>query len=556
MPKFYNRDVEELAKQLAISPRRLRVEQLHGVERLLGLIEQDHAYPYELVCYHITGYRKRGTTQTSHSIPGKALIGDLVSLGETITRSSGLMVTDLGETSYTQEEVAQKLEISTKTVRRWRSQGLMGIRAVYHDGVNRLAFLERTLERFVKQQSALIHKGAAFSQLTEVEREGMVQRARQLVAHQPLKLHTVARILAEETGRAVETIRYTLRRFDAAHQDQAVFASHGYLGGCQLYEAMWHCCEAGDTPETIASAFECSVEDTHEALRVVQVELWRKLRWESYHCELFDAPNADALILDAPEPVGDDTRPVRVPTDLPAYLQSLYRTPLFTTEQEHDIFRRYNYLKFKIAKQLAELSTEKVSAEPFEQLRLLIETADGVKQRIIQANLRLVVSIAKKHTTFNGQFFEVISDGNMSLVRAVERFDFMRGVKFSTYATWAIVKNYARSIPEQRYQNARYITGQDEMLEAAPDRSEAAPIQSDKVKVRSMLDEAMTELSEREREIIIGHFGLVEGHEKMTLEQLGNRFGVTKERVRQIERKALGRLKEVLAPSIVDTLSG
>ena len=139
-------------------------------------------------------------------------------------------------------------------------------------------------------------------------------------------------------------------------------------------------------------------------------------------------------------------------------------------------------------------------------------------------------------------------------MRAVERFDYSRGTKFSTYASWAIMKNYARSIPEQHYHCSRYVTGREEILDATADHRPAPASESDRQRVRELIAAGMSELTEREREIVSGHFGLGNKSGALTLEQLGKRFGVTKERIRQIERRALTRLREVLGPSLADAL--
>ena len=225
MPKFFNSDLADLTHQLTLSPRRLRVQQLHGIETLLDIVESDKAYPYDFVCFHITKYRKRGEPTTGSSIPGKALIGDLVTMCEVLSRKANLAVGEFTESLLSHAELAKELSVSTKTVRRWRDRGLMGLRAVCKDGVNRLVFCRSTVDRFVRQHKALVSKGAAFRQLTRAERERIIARARELVSHKPLKLHAAAKLIAEEMGRAVETVRYTLRRFDAAAGASALFGN-------------------------------------------------------------------------------------------------------------------------------------------------------------------------------------------------------------------------------------------------------------------------------------------------------------------------------------------
>ena len=554
MPKFFNSDMADLAHQLTLSPRRLRVGQIRGIEELLGLIDADRAYPFEFVCFHITQYRKRAST-TGYSIPGKALVSDLVIMAEVISRKANVPVADLREAYETHQQLAEELKVSTKTIRRWRDRGLMGIRVVFEDGVSRLAFLRRTIDRFKEQHRDIVAKGASFTQLTSSERDSITQRARELLAQRSLKLHAAAKMIAEETGRAVETVRYTLRRYDEANPKTTLFASGGQATFCERHLAVWRCHEAGEPPAMIARAFDCSADEIEHILRQVQVRKWTQQPWECVHDELFDAPNADVIILDAPQPPRSDAPMAKAPKDVPFYLQSLYLTPLLTREQEHDLFRRYNYLKFKVAKALKSFDLDEVTKEAFETLAGLVSQVESVKQRLIRANLRLVVSIAKRHIGWTRNFFEVVSDGNLSLMRAMEKFDCSRGTKFSTYATWAIMKNYARSIPEEHYHYARYVTGQEEILATEADRRTEPASEGDREHVRKVIASGMNELSEREREIVSSHFGLGTRGGVLTLEQLGQRFGVTKERIRQIEQRALGRLREVLAPSLVDALA-
>ncbi len=126
----------------------------------------------------------------------------------------------------------------------------------------------------------------------------------------------------------------------------------------------------------------------------------------------------------------------------------------------------------------------------------------------------------------------------MSLIRAVEKFDFARGNKFSTYASWAIMKNFARTIPEENYRRDRFVTGHEEMFEAAADtrtdeHEYESALEADAGGRQGMLGR----LDDRERRIIISRYGL-DGAGEQTLEQLGRELGITKERVRQIESRA------------------
>ena len=187
-----------------------------------------------------------------------------------------------------------------------------------------------------------------------------------------------------------------------------------------------------------------------------------------------------------------------------------------------------------------------------DEIERLQEEALAVKNQIIRANLRLVVSIAKRHVGPSNNFFELVSDGNMSLIRAVEKFDFSRGNKFSTYASWAIMKNFARTIPEENYRRDRFVTGHEEMFEAAADnRTDEHEYESALKRMQEAVKGMLGRLDDRERKIIISRFGLG-GASEQTLEQLGRELGITKERVRQIESRAQDKLRKIASEEKLD----
>lgn len=558
MYRYAVRDLEELAHQLTLSPRRLRATQIAGIEKLLDIVERDRPYPYDLVCFHITGYRPNTVNSKTQRAPiaGRLLMGDLIVMAEHISRKASLSVDEVPDVWQTQDELATKLHVSTKTIRRWRPRGLMGVRLLGEDGVSRLLFCKNTVDRFVRQNSELIERGASFNQLSSAEKRHLVERAREILAGERLKLHAVSRILAEESGRAIETIRYTLRAHDRANADEALFDLQGRPRLSSRHLAIWESHQAGQSVAAIAKSQRLTQKAVKTIVREIKARTLLAAPIHYVDNELFSAPDADHWILDVERPAASapTSRP-RIPKDLPAYLRAMYQVPLLSREQEQDLFRRYNYLKYKAASRLADLDPCETTDQDLALIEDLLARVRAIKNEIVQANLRLVVSIAKRHVGSSADFFEVVSDGNMSLMRAVENFDFARGNKFSTYASWAIMKNYARTIPEEHYHFCRYMTGQDEVLESSPDRSDPELPDLDSDQVRSVLAEGLETLDERERTILTGHYGLFGRGGVQTLEELGKRFGVTKERIRQIEVRAINKLRDVLAPSAADFIN-
>lgn len=184
----------------------------------------------------------------------------------------------------------------------------------------------------------------------------------------------------------------------------------------------------------------------------------------------FSSADAESSILAAMPSSDSQVKPTRVPSGLPPYLASLYSVSLLTREQERHLFRKFNYLKYKASKLRSQLDPSNPENEALVQIEELYESAQSVKNHILQANLRLVVSIAKRHVGQGHDFFELVSDGNISLMRAIDKFDFARGFKMSTYASWAIMRNFARTIPHEQQQRDRFRTGHDEFFNASEER--------------------------------------------------------------------------------------
>jgi RNA polymerase primary sigma factor len=301
----------------------------------------------------------------------------------------------------------------------------------------------------------------------------------------------------------------------------------------------------GVSVEVLSEQFGRSMTGVDRVINEMRATRILEQKLEYLYDPSFDAPGAEATIL-APIPQAARAgSKAKAPSGLPPYLASLYGdAPLLNREQEAHLFRQMNYLKYRATKLRESLDPARAKAAGLDEIERLQEEALAVKNQIIRANLRLVVSIAKKRVGPNGNFFELVSDGNMSLIRAVEKFDFSRGFKFSTYASWAIMKNFARTIPEEKNRRDRFVTGHEEMFEAAADhRTDEHEYENDHRRNQEAVQGMLGRLNDRERQILVSRFGLG-GASEQTLEQLGRELGITKERVRQIESRAQEKLRK------------
>ncbi len=292
----------------------------------------------------------------------------------------------------------------------------------------------------------------------------------------------------------------------------------------------------------------------------------------------------------------------KTPTNDPVrmYLKEIGKVPLLTAAEEVDLAKKIEAGE-EASRKLRE-KEGKLSREELRALRRQERVGQEAKRKLVEANLRLVVSIAKRYVGRGMLFLDLIQEGNLGLIRAVEKFDFRKGYKFSTYATWWIRQAITRAIADQartiripvhmvetinkliRVQRqllqelGREPTPEEiaEQMEITPEKvreiikvsqepvSLETPIGEEEdshlgdfiedadavvpidaasfILLQEQLEDVLNSLNEREKEVIRLRFGLTDGHPR-TLEEVGREFGVTRERIRQIESKTLAKLR-------------
>ncbi|MFF9483762.1 RNA polymerase sigma factor [Streptomyces sp. NPDC014676] len=320
-----------------------------------------------------------------------------------------------------------------------------------------------------------------------------------------------------------------------------------------------------------------------------------------------ETPPEPAPSVEEPAPSFEEpVAPVRAETGSPSsdlfrqYLREIGRIPLLTAAEEVELARRVEAGLF---------AEEKLRLAPDLDSRLAVDLDRLVvmgrmaKRRLIEANLRLVVSVAKRYVGRGLTMLDLVQEGNLGLIRAVEKFDYARGYKFSTYATWWIRQAMSRALADQARTIRvpvhvvelinRVVRVQRRMLQErgyeptpgevaahldlpaervgevlrlaqepvslhAPvgeeedvalgdlieDGDAASPVESAAfLLLREHLEAVLSTLGERERKVVQLRYGLVDGRPR-TLEEIGRIFGVTRERIRQIESKTLNKLRD------------
>jgi len=541
-------------QQVRFAPPARCLEQLARAEKLLTEIEATRVYPYQYVCFRITEFRP--DSYPDLLISAQDLEHDLCRMMEELVKKTpAVPVEDVPEPVLTLEQMSKQLNVSTKTISRWRRRGLVG-RKVVCNGRSQVGFVQSVVDHFLKANQDHVARSSRFSQLSEEEKEDILRRARRLSRVSGGTLTEVSRRIARRLGRSPETIRYTIKNFDRAHPDQALFPDVTGPLDADTKLIIYSSYRRGITVETLAKRFRRTRTSMYRVINEVRAQRLLDQPLEYIHHPDFDNPALEAEIL-GPMPeleeFEDKKRAMRIPKDVPIELQSLYEMPLLKREQEAHLFRKMNYLKFKALKMRERLDPTRARIQELKQIEELQDEAQEVKELLINCNMRLVVSIAKRHSGQTENFFELISDGNMSLLRAVEKFDCSRGNKFSTYASWAIMKNFARSIPEEKHRRERYVTGHEDLFETAQDnRTDEQECLASAEQAATRVNRLLEYLDPREQQIIRMRAGLEGGSNPKTLEEIGQELGITKERVRQLNVRIMAKLRNIAREQHLD----
>jgi RNA polymerase sigma factor (sigma-70 family) len=539
-------------QQVRFAPPARRQEQVARAERLLGEVEPARVYPYQYVCFRLTDYRP--DAHVDLLLAGGELKHDLALFVKRVERSLPPMPVELAaEPMLTLDEVSRQFNVSTKTVSRWRMQGLVA-RRVIRDGRKQLGFPKSAVEGFATAHRDQVERGARFSHLTEAEKDEIVSTARRLAAEGGC-LTEVSREIANRLGRSAEAVRYTIKNFDRDHPERAVFPTLTGPLDAASKTRIFTAYQEGDSVQLIAKRFGRTASSMYRVINEVRAErLVREPISYIYNAE-FDDPAMVAEIL-GPMPNEEDffgkVKSMRPPKDVEPHMAYLYERPLLSREQEAHMFRKMNYIKHVLARLQERIGDGPVRVPDLERIEELQSEIKAVRDLLIECNQRLVHNLATKHLNPGQNLDELKSDANVSVMRAVEKFDYGRGFKFSTYATWAIMKNFARSIPDENTRRSRYLTGTDELFDGKADiRTDEQEVLTAASQARDRVNRLLDYLDPRTREVIRMRTGL-DGSEEMTLEQIGQHFGITKERVRQINVRGMKQLREKAAQENVE----
>jgi len=563
MRQIKNENLAQLLTQLRFASEKQQRKQLDAAEKLLMLIDKNREYPFDFVCFRITGFQPKDLSEQP-PIQGELLIEDLHIFTSRLSNQLARPVHEEKEKIYTIEELAAAFGVTTKTIHRWRLQGLIARKYIFDGGRKCLGFTQSVLDRFIKSNPELIGKAKVYDRLSKSQKQQIIKQATTLAADPTLSRRQVINRIAAKIGRAHETVRYIIINYEKAHPEKPIFKKpSGVVDSAQAGE-LYKLFKQGTTIRELMRRFNRSRSSIYRIIneRRAKALLIKKIEFVPSK-EFLDEKAREKILakpVDMAKPASTRTfEPFELLGEhlLPEYLQTLKDTPILNREQEHQLFRRYNYLKHLACIARNDLKTNGVSSKRLKEIEDYLAEAEIIRKTIVEANLRLVVSIASRHIKSGASFLELVSRGNFALIKAVEEFDYTTGLRFSKRASLNIAKEYAKvsgkSTQLSRKRAASLADIQRDLRAAAT----ADPAAIERAR-QSLTQVIKNELNEREQYVILNHFGLTGSpvkKKKKTLKQIGEDLGLTKEWVRQIELLALQKLRQSLSSKEFELLT-
>lgn len=528
-----------LARQMGFAPLHVRDAQLAAAEELALSIDPAKAYPPDYVVFRITGFNPR-QNKKSELLTGLAIQHDLGVMIEQVSDTLNHKTTDRPEPVLTIDDLTERFNVTSKTIQRWRRRGLSARRFVFPDGKRRVGFRLAVVEKFLSSHKDAVARGANFSQVDDTERDQILSRARRLATQCRCCINEISRRIARKLNRSPLTIQATIRKHDAENPAQAIFAHAARPIDDSERLAIIRVVRSGSGLKDAAAKTGRRRTAIYRVVLDERLSRLTERRVKFIDDPLYHQPDAERMLeaMATQETIEPEVavESKRVPADLPIYLRELYRTPLLSPSRERALFLKFNFHKYQFSHARKRLDPAHARSRDIDELEALLQKAIDTKNQIVQANLRLVVSVAKKHARPGAPLTELISEGNITLMRAVESFDTHRGNKFSTYATLALMKGFARAVPQMVGQTKKLSLM--ESINKLPSRmSESSDVVQ--MEARDQVRTLIANLNDREQRVIRASFGMGD----VQNDTLASELGITRQRLRQIERGALVKLR-------------
>lgn len=451
--QFNCQSLAGLTRQLLVSPPRKRIEQVHRAEKLHDEIDPQHNYPFDFVNYRITGFR---TESEDMVLVGEALGPDLRLLIDSLSHSVGMPPAEK-ESVCLPSELAAQLNVSTKTIERWRKLGLRWRWVQLTGGGKRhkqVVFTRQAVEVFLARYGDRAERARRFTQMDESARHQIIDQARQLASEPGMSIYRVARRLARQSGRAVETIRLLLEHHERHADDDKIFVHHtGPLTPRQ--KRLIARAQRWGVPATkIADHFHRSTSTIRRVVQQQRAADLHNVCIEYVSNPIFQRQDADRVLLLPAGGVKVSPLPQfrAALAQLPERVRLIYDQAMLDAGDQKTRIVRLNYLKFKATTLRATLSDRLPKKATMDQVHACLEQASTERNHLAVACLPHVLLVARQHLGLRGSdmlahLVDLLEMGNDQMFLATDTYDATQVQAFEPFLVWSLKRRYAKYVP-------------------------------------------------------------------------------------------------------------
>lgn len=377
--------VADLFRQLRMVSVAIRSKAMNAAEQLITDIEPQRNYPLDYVIYRITGYRSESEAGSTVLV-GKALLSDLVTFVQRISDSIELAPDYDGRVALTLGDVARRLNVSRKTIQRYRRLGLV-CHTVHTPVGRRIVCFEDALQRFIESERAPVRKASSFTRISPAVEQQMIDEARRLRDSQRVSLNEAAARIAQMHSRAHETIRGVLRRHDRASPNP-IFTERGPLTDRE-HAVIFRAYVRGVPASDLAERFGRSRKAIHRVVQQMRTERLSSLSLQYITLTTFTLDDAPQVLL-SPTIVRSRLNEPQIPRDaveLTERSRDWFKLP---EVDEHALLGAYNFLKRRAAQSIESLPAIAPAAQ-LDEIEADLRWAALLKRRLVAHGLPVAI---------------------------------------------------------------------------------------------------------------------------------------------------------------------
>lgn len=474
------RPLANLAAQLLRSPEARRTEQMRRAEQLHDELDSSQNYPLSFLVFRLTATRPNLDRETI--LAGEAIRPDLRLMIDQLSHSLELIVEQPDETLWRVDQLATRVNVSTKTLQRWRQDGLrwrwMRLQA---DKPHQIVIPDSAWRHFEATRQDRVDFAASFSQMSASERVSLLEEARTLAIRHGLRLNQVATRLAGKHGRALETVRMILLKHDEQHPDHAIFKNHTGPISSKQRRVIARAYRMGMSVGDLAQRLDRSRNAIYRILHTQRAATLLDRRIAFIASPLFEREDAEQVLLRQPldewlaqSVAGFSSSIGNILDHLPTPLRPLYDAPPLVDDAVGSLLVRYNFLKFKYHRLQRQLDRLNPQVADMDQMDQWWQQAAVCRLAMVRHHLPVVLSVARRqtltrdHATRPGSATRVLlallEVGNVELYEMIEQYNTRLRLTFASVLRNRLLGRYAREVSGSQIEPAstRHAMRRDE----------------------------------------------------------------------------------------------